>query len=477
MTRVLKPVLTPDAAGVRDLRLVSRRMGRRLRGMVHKMDLSDVVEVYRGTHKYAKYKAAYETICSEGLSAVSRRDADVEAFIKAEKFLGAPKDPRVIQGRKPVYNLELTSYLRPIEKALYGLKNVPGLTRCTSGTPLVVKALNLRQRAQVLRDKMSALDDPVVLGLDGARWDLHVDERVLEVEHGGYLAAHHDARLRRLLSWQLVNKCRTMRGMRYKVRGRRMSGDPNTALGNCWLMLCVVIASMRRLRISKYEIMDDGDDCLVIVERRHLSRVVKAFNSGLTHPFGFEMKVEGVWDTYHEVLHCQGRPTLTNFGWTMARNPRKAVRTAFASWRNYGDAGVVPYKVLRATGLSHLHVHKGVPILEALGRSLVRLTDHVTKFGLEEVSRWDADLAYLWSREGLTDSTGGALEVTHISDAVRTMYVETWGVSLEEQKRLENYFDGLRLSDLTVGDNLKDLEPELIWADGWIDLTTDHCDW
>jgi hypothetical protein len=87
--------------------------------MVQELELSDAVEAYRGnTRLYVRYTEAYKSLMADGMCTPA--DAVVTAFVKGEKLANYKiYKPRVIMGRSPRYNLELSAFLRPIEHALY----------------------------------------------------------------------------------------------------------------------------------------------------------------------------------------------------------------------------------------------------------------------------------------------------------------------------------------------------------------------
>jgi len=361
--RVLSLVPKPTWGAVANLRKEADVLVRRLRKLAGVRHLSpwqrgQVYEKYGGSRRKRYAQAEESFVRGESLR---KRDAEISAFVKAEKFWGAFKDPRIIQFRTVRYNLELGTFLKPVEKLLYrlsGCKSMGGLA-CMVGLPWVVKGLDSIGRAKVLQGKIGQFRHPVIVSLDASRFDKHVSEKVLEVEHGIYLALFgNDPLLRRLLQWQIVNKGRTMHGLKYSCRGKRMSGDMNTALGNCLVSLLLVLAVFRELGISKFQIHDDGDDCLIIVESDVWERHARCFTGSCVHvehcrqaisesdlawlgasassgtasdfsleslrkrgvtattgpgifgQYGFVMKVENVATELYQVVHCQTRPTF-----------------------------------------------------------------------------------------------------------------------------------------------------------------------
>jgi len=214
---------------------------------------------YSGS-KADKYERATDDVIRRG--GITRRDAGVTMFVKFEKIdsTKVDPDPRAIQFRDPKYCVEVSKYLKPIEPHLYQFrgdgKQFPA-TRC------IGKGLNSVERATLLKEKFDAFVDPVVISIDCSRFDQHCSAELLEIEHLVYKLLCPDPWFAEILSWQLTNRVRSRHGLEYVAHGRRMSGDMNTALGNCVLMVLMVAAAFQR----DYDMLDDGDDVLVLVER------------------------------------------------------------------------------------------------------------------------------------------------------------------------------------------------------------------
>jgi len=78
--------------------------------------------------------------------------------------------------------------------------------------------------------------------------------------------------LKYLLDMQLENKgVSYVDGYKFKYRtdGCRMSGDMNTSSGNCMIM-CILLGSYLDTLGVDYRFANNGDDCVIILESRHL---------------------------------------------------------------------------------------------------------------------------------------------------------------------------------------------------------------
>lgn len=104
--RVLADVPEPSRAGLTSLRRTVRAMLKCL-PKTTRMDALAVAAMYTGA-KRARFQRAAVWLFDRG---VSRKDARVKLFTKAEKLKSKPDkpnpDPRAIQYRRDVYNLEI----------------------------------------------------------------------------------------------------------------------------------------------------------------------------------------------------------------------------------------------------------------------------------------------------------------------------------------------------------------------------------
>lgn len=312
------------------------------------------------------------------LRPVERRDSYLKAFVKAEKILHSAyyvrdsiegKDdpaPRIIQPRDPRYNVEVGKYLKPCEGRLY-----KAIGKVWGGVT-VAKGLNAKQRGALVEKKWKYFNNPVAVGLDASRFDQHVSADALRWEHGIYNWLFKDKELRKLLDWQICNKgsARTKDGkVQYTVRGCRMSGDMNTALGNCLIMSALVFAYCRQNRV-KSQLLNDGDDCVVFMEKHSLNR----FSNGLDLWFremGFKMKVEEPAYRIENIEFCQCRPVLTEEGYLMVRNVRQSLAKDSLSLKPLDNAQIFK-KWCNEVGNCGLSLTGGIPVVSEFYKLLQR---------------------------------------------------------------------------------------------------------
>jgi len=249
------------------------------------------------------------------------KDSYVSAFIKDEKtdFIKKPNAcARVIQPRHPRFNVKVGVFLKPFEKAAFNA--IAGVFRGTT----VAKGLNNRQRGELMAKKWSRFVNPVAIMLDASRFDQHCSSDIRDwlfmVEEHFYPELKYYNKLRR------KNKCfaRTDDGcVKYTVLGNTMSGDMDTASGNCLIMCAVTWTVMSEMGI-RCEYINDGDDGVLIVEADQVERVRTEFQRRFLD-FGFTMRWDGEARTLEEVEFCQSRPVTDGSGWRMVRDPRVAM--------------------------------------------------------------------------------------------------------------------------------------------------------
>jgi hypothetical protein len=312
-----------------------------------------VVETFKDK-RHARYTKALATLKERSFTDA---DAKVSAFVKSEKFNPADKvnpDPRMIQCRNPRYNILLGQYLRPMERRIYRLLSKRGL-RC------IAKGLNTFERARLIVEKWACFDEPVCFSLDASRWDKHITADVLRIEHSVYTWMNADPFFARLLSLQLQNRCSTRDGVVY-LADARMSGDLNTALGNC-LLMCVMIFAVMKLLGIEFEILDDGDDCLLFCEAKY-ANILRSRLPSLFLEFGQELKLENEAYSLEEIVFCQSRLITTPDGPRMVRNWAKVLSHGTSGVQHWNAPSAVP-GMLTAVGHCELALNSGIPIIQA----------------------------------------------------------------------------------------------------------------
>jgi len=387
--------------------------------------LDSYPECYSGS-KRALYERAAEKVKLVGWQ---RGWAILKTFIKHEKIEFVSNKrlvPRVIQPRTPEFNVCVGRYLRHLEHPIYHIID----SLC--GGPTVMKGYNAFDVGQHFSDAWAMFRKPVAVGLDASRFDQHVSRPLLEWEHSIYQMFYtgEDAKqLAKFLECQLVNKgfASTPDGtFRYTREGTRASGDMNTALGNCLIMCAMVHAFMATGHVSKWRLINNGDDCVVIVEEEDLpafEHLDRFFNV-----LGFIMTVEEPVRVLEQVEFCQTHPVYDGCKWRMVRNVRTAVSkdsTMLSGFKS--DKEWAAYRYVVAQG--GLALCSGMPMMQqyylTLGRgsSAGKIQDHrILESGFMQMAK------------------GLESKVAPITDEARVSFWRAFGITPSEQCAWEDTF-------------------------------------
>lgn len=390
------------------------------------------IEKYSG-RKYTIYKAAQAEYEHSG---VKFKHSMLRSFVKLEKISQPQKDCRLIQARDPVFNYAVGRWLKPIEHNLYKL----GQTKFPRGMPktrAIAKCLTLGERATLIKQKFDRFNRPVCFSLDCSRFDAHVNAQQLALEHSVYRRLCPDAEFNRLLDWQFANRGFTKTGVYYRCPGGRMSGDMNTATGNCLLVYIMIYTAVRlhRIRPEEFDIFIDGDDTLVFVEQDNEELAHKLIS--VLEGFGHEVKLENRATDMESIVHCQSQPVeLAPGDWRMVQHPRRVISRYLLSSRHFRARPNKNHEHLYQLGTCAAAVFDGVPILQKFSACLVKAGKPTTR--IRASGRvWQA------SRE-LNARETFYLTVTQ---RARESFNRAFGIPPHEQELWEHYFNILDLRD------------------------------
>lgn len=445
LTRRLLMVTPPFDVGVAPaLRTASNWVVRYLRsrlGSAVPITGAAVVGRYAGS----KRRAYAEALASLQDRPLSRWDSEVELFVKAEKTVFPLKrstpDPRVILARSKRYNIELLRYLVPIEGVLYGIES-----ESWWGVPkgrVLAKGLNLEERAALLKEKFDQFADPVVVELDGSRWDGHVCMETLRLEHSVYKAVYPgDEDLARLLLWQESFRGRSSNGLRFTVEGKRCTGDANTGCGNSLLMLLFLRSAFKARRV-KWTMLGDGDNVVLFLERGDVASATTYLVDWFRR-CGQELTVDNKTSVFEEVTFCRMRPVQRDGTWVLTRPWTGVLGGALVSHRHYNEP-VGARRMAWAVTTGEAIVSAGLPIsgptcehLRGLfPRSAIKLDPRMGVY---------SQLKHFLGVD--PDSAVRGFEGRGVSRSTRESFARAWGVEPEEQLRLEALFRTVTASDV-----------------------------
>jgi hypothetical protein len=318
------------------------------------------------------YEKAFDSLHG---SPLVKKDSILKYFLKVEKTNFTTKSdpvPRGISPRNPRYHVSLGVFIKRIEHEVYNI------VADIFGATTIAKGLNAQQRGNLLLSHWKTFTDPVAVGLDASRFDQHVSAEMLKVEHSFYKKFfQNNKELDRLLRWQVINHglARVNDGVaKFKVKGTRASGDMNTALGNCLLMCMNVYSYMHsvNLNTTQYRLINDGDDCVLIMERSHLNKLMSLPKEFIK--LGFNMKVEPPVDVFEKIVFCQAQPILTPEGAILVRQISVSLAKDCMSVKPLDSIGIFK-KWTAAVGKGGMSLTGQLPILQDFYQSFIRSSD------------------------------------------------------------------------------------------------------
>jgi hypothetical protein len=392
----------------------------------------EFVETFRG-RKRKLYEDAYSSLMRES---VKDKDAELRVFVKYEKTNFTQKTdpvPRVISPRSPRYNIEVGRYLRRVEEKIF--RSIGRLY----GHPTVMKGFNSQTTGRLLREKWDKFVDPVAVGVDASRFDQHVSVDALVSEHRVYGWCFKGRRcrsLRRLLAKQLKNVCKgyAVDGkLEYRSEGGRMSGDMNTSLGNCILM-CIMLHAYAKLRRVSVHLANNGDDCVIFLEKRDLARFMSGFKEWF-HEMGFNMVVEDPVDCFEKLEFCQTHPVFVGSmptDYLMVRHPFWGIAKDTCCVHAWQSSRMFK-GWLHAVGTGGLAATGGVPIFQDFYTTLIRDGAYVKS----------ASDSQSWGVRQL--SKGMARVYQPVKAVTRASFYYAFGITPDEQLVIEEFYRGVAI--------------------------------
>jgi hypothetical protein len=356
----------------------------------------------------------------------------ITMFVKNESFNPLKKrnpDPRAIQFRDANYASRLAMYLKPIEHEIYNTR----LYGKNFGVGRVIgKGLNMGDRAHLIVRKFNHIKNCVVVSIDATRFDLHVNQKLLELEQAYYLKFNNDPEFRELLERQLFNRGETRSGIKYSVKGGRMSGDMNTGLGNCVVSLIMFKALVHKIQ-AKMDLLVDGDDALLFIGLADLPKLLDIIEPHYLE-FGMEIKVEATAHSIEEINWCQTRPVQINGKWRMIRDPLRVLSNVLVSkkWQPHRQRDY-----MGAIALCEMALNRGVPVLQEMSLALWRNSSQAPNANEQE--RKEALFSRVLNFNSWDTLIRRGMDPTPITIESRLSFQRGFGVSIQEQISWEQY--------------------------------------
>lgn len=396
-----------------------------------KLSYDEFLSRYSG-RKRTLYANAIESLVSRPLS---RKDGFWSGFLKFEKVKKSAV-PRMINPRRPRYNVELGRYVFALEHKYYHA------VERIFGEPTILKGYNMRERGRVIQNKWSKYDHPVAIGLDAIRLDQHISEAMLRYEHTFYTSKYPgDTLLCKLLSWQLhnVSYANAKDGkLHYEVDGVRGSGDVNTALGNCLLMTNMVWSYMRSVGIRRYSLINDGDDCVVILDQADYDKCVSGLE-GWFRSLGCPITIEPPVYELEHIEFCQSHPVMIDDECVMIRNLKPTLSKDSMVILPIPNPSVMR-RYLASVGMCGMSLCGGVPILQEFYNVMLRSSD-----GARPLLGDPTMDTGIWRL-----CHGMYRKYKEVSDETRYSFWKAFGVLPDTQRAMEDYYCSITIGGQTV---------------------------
>jgi len=397
------------------------------------LPLRSTLSLWHGS-KLKVYERAYASLLVKRLTRV---DAWLKTFVKCEKIDVAKNDPapRIIQPRNPRYNLCLARFLKHNEHEYYNRIDQM-FDRDGLGDKTIFKGLNAVTAAKHLALKTSRFSDPVFIGLDASRFDQHVSKTALEWEHSIYLdsMSYDREELSELLEWQRHNigVAYLPEGkIKYETEGVRASGDINTSLGNCLLMSSMVYSYCKHKRYRKFALANNGDDCVLILERHNRTSLYDLPDWFLN--MGFTMKVEKPVYDLAEVEFCQTHVVTGAQTSLSVRSPRTVLSKDLHSTHAFQHGEYLEW--LSSVGECGRKSNYGVPVLHAFYERMPTLQVRSKRIlnSIEQKMQYTI--------------RGGVAPCVEIDDNMRHSFWKAFGIVPDGQIALEKMLSKVNYTD------------------------------
>jgi hypothetical protein len=211
-----------------------------------------------------------------------------------------------------------------------------------------------------------------------------------------------------------------------------MSGDMNTGLGNCLIASGLVKCFCDTYNITA-ELLNNGDDCVLIVEQEQLHLLDNV--RGWFLQMGFDMVVEEPVYDLEKVVFCQSQFVEINGKYRMVRQPSICTAKDSVCIRPFPSHDALR-KWIHVVGDGGLSLCAGVPVLQSYYAALKRngivpghklSNDPLFETGARRMAR------------GMSNRT------TPITARSRESFYVAFNITPDEQVCLEDYYSRYQL--------------------------------
>lgn len=358
---------------------------------------------------------------------LKKRDRKVKTFIKSETY-SEYKFPRLINAVCDRNKVVLGPAAHAMEQVVYANSaRIP--VKFIKHVPVCERPAYLEQLFGKSGTKVQATD------YSSFECAFHRDlQAVCEQQLYSYLLRNFPrerAAFALMMGW---NWCRSKTGVNFKVKGRRMSGEMVTSLGNGFTNAMLLMYTAHVQGVQLLAAVVEGDDGLY--------ETVGKLDIRAVSNLGFKIKVED-WDRHSDAGFCGIKydpidlvpivdpvKALTNLGWTRSVQMWGKERKAMG--------------LLRAKAFSLAYGCPGCPVLWPLAKRLLEITkEHEASF---ELDAWHLHNLH----GGVTPTDVEAVEpiAAKATQRTRDLFARLFGISVSKQLELEEAIEGVQVGPL-----------------------------
>jgi hypothetical protein len=354
-----------------------------------------------------------------------------KSFVKDETYIEL-KHPRIISSRSDHFKVYVGPIFRLIEERVFKLKEFIKHTPVEDRPQEIINDLYSEGSDYKISDYTSFEASFVKELMENCEFVLY--------DYMTQFLPIHEEFMRVIREALLGENSMIFKMFTVYLSDLRQSGEMNTSLGNGWTNSMAIEFICRELcGCSKVIKKIEGDDSVfrtvggrepTPADFEKLGLNVKLQTvSNLTHASFCGL----VFDIQDKMVITEPFKALSNFGWTS---------------KQYAVAGNKKLLLLlRAKSYSMIYTYPGAPILAALGRMGLRVTQSVTKSFNRKLSSPDqrSPLVNYWDRIFILRNKIKTQKYEPIVVGLRTRLLaeELYGVKVEHQIAIEKYLDGI----------------------------------
>jgi len=354
-----------------------------------------------------------------------KRDSDVAAFVKNERYYKEGKAPRMIMGRNPKFNILYAQIIEPIEKAFFAL-------------PQVANACDYKKCG----DRFAELVGEHFLERDYTSYEATQQFTTLCIEYMIYCRVYPDKLelIDRLFSAKIMKIVHTTAGVNCQFECCRGSGDMDTSLGNGLLNYVAIqydniknfcpnctFRSCTEPRCVTYDFTVKGDDSYSKkpVGMAHVDHVAL---------FGFKVKLI-YRERPEDVEFCSGgfieyKPNR----WVYVQKLQKLIESITTCINEEVMRNGWQAHYYTSLGKMYAVLYGDLPVYRSIAKFLLSTSNYGVNVNL--ISSYNLLSAYGSTHSGLSgiDESQSRLQISMVNE-----------MDYAELSRIENYFDTHRL--------------------------------